>query len=168
MPLDRAFVEESLYGPEAMLIDEIVEVDRDASMVRARMPTHADLPITRHQRVHPTRHPRHVSGGLMVHMTGIVAFAHFYYVLDLRHSDGWTGYGVRIREARFRNLAVPPEPMILECRAEKIRRLGDKINAQYVFTFTQGDLLVYEGKQTALWMQVKDQPEVPGRSTPQQ
>ena len=95
MPIDQAFIDDCPYGPGGMLLDAILVVDRDKSLVRVRMPTHDDLPLTREQRVHPLKHPRHVSGGLMVHMTGMAGFAHAYYVLDLRHSDGWIGYGGR-------------------------------------------------------------------------
>ena len=58
------------------------------------MPTIYAFPLTRAQRAHPVFHPRHVSGGLMVHMTGMVAFVHAYYVLDLRHADGWSATAV--------------------------------------------------------------------------
>ena len=88
MPLDPAFVDDCPYGPGGLLLDELLEVDRDRSRVVVRMPTHAELPLTREQRAHPLYHPRHVSGGLMVHMTGMVGFVHAYYVLDLRHADG--------------------------------------------------------------------------------
>ena len=84
MPLEPAFVDDCPYGPGGLLMDEVLRIDRDANLVVARMPTFEDLPLTREQRAHPTRHPRHVSGGLMVHMTGMVAFVHAYYVLDLR------------------------------------------------------------------------------------
>lgn len=115
MPIDPAFVADCPYGPDGLLLDEIVAVDREAGRVAARMPTHDDLPLTRTQRAHPVFHPRHVSGGLMVHMTGMLGFVHAYYVLDLRHAEGWIGYGGRIHAARFKALAQPGEPMILEC-----------------------------------------------------
>ena len=105
MPLDPEFVADCPYGPEGLMIDEILEVDPARSLVRVRMPTHAELPITSTQRAHPVRHPRHVSGGLMVHMTGMVGFVHAYYVLGLRHHEGWIGYGVKIHHARFHALA---------------------------------------------------------------
>lgn len=66
------------------------------------MATSDELPLTRTQRAHPVFHLRHVSGGLMVHMTGMMGFAHAYYVLDLRHRDGRIGYGGRIHGARFK------------------------------------------------------------------
>ena len=157
--LDQEFIDSCLYEEGALLLDEVVEVDKENSRVVARMPVHADLPITRHQRVHPRRHPRHVSGGLMVHMTGIVGYVHFYYVLGHSHADGWTGYGARIYEARFHTLAEPGAPMLLSCEAVRIRRIRDKIHARYRFRFTQEDRVVYEGEQAAMWLKIPDEDE---------
>ncbi len=154
MPLDPQFVEDCLYYPDGLLLDEILAVEPENSLVRVRMPTHEDLPLTRTQRVDPVIHPRHVSGGLMVHMTGVAAFAHFYYVLGLRHSQRWTGYGVRIQDARFHALAKVGPPLVLECRALRTRKRGHHLLVQYEFKFYQEEKLVYEGQQTAMWMQV--------------
>jgi hypothetical protein len=154
MPLDADFVDDCPYGPGGLLLDELLRVDREASVVVARMPTFDDLPLTREQRAHPVRHPRHVSGGLMVHMTGMVAFVHAYYVLDLRHADGWIGYGGRIHGARFKALAKPGAPMELECKATQLRRTPTSVLARYDFNFFQEGTLVYEGDQTALWSKV--------------
>lgn len=156
MPLDPEFIEDCPYGPEGQLIDEVLLVDKEHSLVRARMPTHDDLPITSTQRVHPTRHPRHVSGGLMVHMTGILGFVHAYYVLGLRHRDGWIGYGAKIHSARFHALASPGEPLVLEARATQMRRGDLRVLARYEIKFHQGDRLVYEGDQTAWWTRVTE------------
>ena len=155
MTLDPEFVADCPYGPGGLLLDEILEVDRAAGRVVARMPTHDELPLTREQRAHPVKHPRHVSGGLMVHMTGMVAFVHAYYVLELKHSEGWIGYGGRIHSARFRALARPGEPLVLECRAKQVRRMPGSVLARYDFRFLQADKLVYEGDQTALWSRVE-------------
>lgn len=152
MPLDPAFVADCPYGPGGLLLDEILRVDPAENLVVARMPTDGDLPLTREQRNHPTLHPRHVSGGLMIHMTGMVGFAHAYYVLGLRHADGWIGYGARIRSARFVALATPGEPLVIECRATQVRRGSNNVLARYAFRFHQRDTLIYEGDQTALWM----------------
>lgn len=158
MPLDPAFVADCPYGPEGLLIDEFLLVDCEAQLVRARMPTSDDLPLTRTQRADPLRHPRHVSGGLMVHMTGMMGFVHAYYVLDLRHESGWVGYGARIYSARFRALAPPGEPLILECKAIQSRRGDTSVFARYTFTFTQrqngADVIVYDGEQSAFWTNV--------------
>jgi 3-hydroxymyristoyl/3-hydroxydecanoyl-(acyl carrier protein) dehydratase len=155
MPLDPDFVADCPYGPGGLLIDEVLTVDVDESLVAARMPTHEDLPLTREQRAHPVFHPRHVSGGLMVHMTGMIGFVHAYYILGLRHAEGWIGYGGRIHSARFKALAKPGDPLVIECRATQTRRGSKQILARYDLRFTQNDTLVYEGDQTALWMKVE-------------
>jgi hypothetical protein len=156
MALDPAFVEDCPYGPGGLLIDDVLEVRPEESLVVARMPTFDDLPLTREQRAHPVRHPRHVSGGLMVHMTGMVAFVHMYFVLGLRHADGWIGYGGRIYSAKFRALARPGEPMRLECKATQLRQGAKSVFGRYAFRFFQGDTLVYEGDQSAMWMKVAE------------
>lgn len=152
--LDPAFVADCPYGPGGLLLDEISEIDRAASRVVAVMPTHDDLPLTREQRAHPVRHPRHVSGGLMVHMTGMVGFVHAYYVHDLRHADGWIGYGGRIQKARYLRLAPPGEPIVIECRELTSRRTKTRLFAKYAFVFTQGGEPIYDSEQSALWMNV--------------
>src|SRR5712691_8846876 len=133
MSLDPEFVADCPYGPDGLLIDEILLIDKENHIVRVRMPTHDDLPLTREQRAHPVRHPRHVSGGLMVHMTGMVAYIHTYVVMGLKHADGWVGYGGRIYAARFKALAKPGEPMILECKATSMRKSEDTLFARYTF-----------------------------------
>ena len=156
MPIDQAFIDDCPYGPGGMLLDELLVVDRDKSLVRVRMPTHDDLPITREQRVHPLKHPRHVSGGLMVHMTGMAGFVHAYYVFDLRHADGWIGYGGRIHDARYKSLALPGVPIEIECQATKVRKGSKRIVARYDLRFYQGANLVYVGDQTAMWLKIEE------------
>ncbi len=151
MPLDPDFIADCFYAPEGQLIDEILEVDKARSFIAARMPVSEALPITNTQRVHPVKHPRHVSGGLMIHATGMMGFAHAYYVLGLRHHDGWVGYGVRIKNARFLALADMAQPMRLECEAKHVRPGPEKFLVRYEFKFLQGDKLVYESEQTAFW-----------------
>jgi hypothetical protein len=154
MALEPAFVDDCPYGPGGLLIDDIIEIDEGASRVIARLPTHGEMPLTREQRTDPKRHPSHVSGGLMVHITGMVGFVHAYYVLGLRHADGWIGYGVRIHDARFAALAPPGEPMILKGTATRVRKIRDQYFVRYAFEFTQGETVVYEGDQTAIWQKV--------------
>jgi len=154
MPLPADFVADAPYGPDALLIDDLLEVDRGGSRVVARMPTHEALPLTRDQRAHAQRHPRHVSGGLMIHATGMMGFVHGYFILDLRHADGWIGYGTHIHEGRFRRMGEIGAPMELACQATRIRRIAGSIVGRYRFVFTQGGDVIYEGDQTALWTRV--------------
>jgi hypothetical protein len=152
--LDPDFAADSPYAPGGFLIDEVVLVDQEKSRVVVRVPTHDDLPLTREQRVHPVRHPRHVSGGLMVHLTGMTGFAHFYYVLGLRHTDGWIGYGGRLSSVRFKALATPGEPLFIDCTCTSQRRSETRIVSRYDFTITQSGQVVYESDQTAMWLKV--------------
>lgn len=152
----QEFLDDCPYLPSGFLIDQIVSIDPEKHVVIVRMPTHDDLPITREQRVHPIKHPRHVSGGLMVHMTGMVAFVHTYYVLGLAHRDGWIGYGGRIHSAKFKNLAIPGEPMELECTVTQIRKRDTRVVARYAFRFFQKGTIIYEGDQTAMWLRMDE------------
>jgi len=153
MPLDPGFAADCPYGPGAQLLDEIISIDHETSTIVARMLPTDDLPLTRDQRVHPERHPRHVSGGLMIHVTGILGFAHAYFLLGLRHADGWIGYGTRIHDARFRKLGVMGEPIELACTATLIRRIRKSMVGRYEFRFRQSGDVIYEGAHTAMWTQ---------------
>ena len=166
LPCDvpEEFLNDCPYLPGGFLIDRILSIDPEKNVVVARMPTHADLPITREQRAHPIRHPRHVSGGLMVHMTGMVAFIHTYYVLGLRHQDGWIGYGGRIHSAKFKNLAIPGEPMELEGTVTQIRQRSTRVVARYAFRFFQKGTIIYEGDQTAMWLKIDESQGLPAPS----
>jgi hypothetical protein len=139
------------YAAEAILIDEILEVDREESRVVARMPTHEKLPLTEHQRVHPERHPLHVAAGVMVHLTGMMGYAHAYYVLDLRKADGWVGFGTNIRDARFGRLVTIGPPLRCECRGTGTRRIRGALYVKYAFRFEQEGEVVYESRQAAVW-----------------
>jgi len=159
MALDPDFVADCFYGPGGQLIDEILRIDAENHIVVCRMPVSAELPITREQIVHPVRHPQHVSGALMVHATGIVGFVHAYYVLGLRHAAGWVGYGARIESARFRNIAhVPGDALVLTGRVTQLRKGATRILVKYAFEFHQTDKLVYQSKQTAMWIQTNEAP----------
>ena len=151
MVLDPAFVADCPYEPSALLIDDIIAIDREASSIVARMATTAELPLTRDQRADPVRHPRHVSGGLMIHATGILGFAHAYYILDLRHADGWTGYGTHIHEGRFRRMGKIGPPMELACKATSLRKIRGALVARYALRFTQSGEVVYEGEHSAIF-----------------
>ena len=85
-------------------------------------------------------------------MTGMVGFVHSYYVLGLRHSAGWIGYGGRIYSGKFLALAPPGEPLLLECTATQVRRLPKSVFARYQLTFTQAGKTIYTGDQSAMWV----------------
>lgn len=152
--LDPDFVADCPYAPEAILFDDILEFDRESGRILARMPTHDRLPLTDLQRVHPARHPRHVSGAILIHVTAMLGFAHAYFVLGMRHADGWIGFGTNIHEARYGRLATIGPPLLLECRATQVRRIRGSVYVKYAFRFEQNEEVVYESRQGAVWRRV--------------
>jgi hypothetical protein len=156
MPLDPDFIADCPYLPDGLFIDDVIEIDETGhGRIVLNVPPHDDLPLTSTQRVHPTRHPRHIAGGVIIHLTGIAGFAHAYYILGIRHMDGWTGYGARISSGRFHNLGNPAEPMQIEATAKQVKRGAKRILGRYDFRFTQNDALIYEGDQTAMFVRVE-------------
>ncbi len=152
VPLDAEFLADCPYQPEALLLDEIVEIDKERSLVRARMFTRPDLPLTCFQRVDPVRHPHHVNGGLLVHLTGMLGFVHAYYVLGLRYREGWIGVGALIQKARYPNMALIGKPLELLLKATNIREGNQKKVVTYDFLFTQDRNTVYKSNQMAMWL----------------
>ncbi len=149
---DAAFLADLPYDPEVLLFDRLEELRPDA--VRCRMPTTGNIPFTVSQRAHPVRHPRHVSGAALIHATGMLGFVHAYFVLGLRHRDGWIGYGTNIHEAKFRRLAEPGPPIDATCVATKVRKGASRYVVRYSFDFRQEGERVYEGDQSAIWTRV--------------
>jgi hypothetical protein len=155
-PFDEAFLADLPYDPAILPFDRLLEVDREASRVRCRWTTRGDEPITNMQRNHPVRHPEHVSGALMVHATGMLGFVHAYYVLDLRHHEGWVGYGTHMKNVVFRKL-VPPGEVIQCCGwAEKSRLGRSRHFVRYRIEFTHEGDLCYESQQSAMWLKTSE------------
>src|SRR5690606_30352478 len=152
-PFDEAFLADMPYDPaQSLMFDALLELDREASLVRCRWPTRADDPITRSQRNHPVLHPAHVSGALMVHATGILGFVHAYHVLGLRHRAGWVGYGTHMDKVVFRKLVPPGEIIEASCRAVRARIGEQRCFVRYSFAFHHDGDLCYESEQSAMWI----------------
>ena len=115
------------------------------------MPTLPCDPFTAAQRSHPVRHPAHVCGAAIIHATGSLGFVHAYYLLGLRHREGWVGYGTHIHRAVFRQLVPPGTPVDASCMATRIREDEDRLVVRYRFDFRADGRRCYEGDQTAFW-----------------
>lgn len=151
---DPEFLADLPYDPEVLFFDQLLELDLEKSLIRCSMPTPEDLPLTRSQRAHPVRHPRHVAGAVMVHATGMLGFVHAYHVLGLRHRDGWIGYGTHIYKVAFRKLVPPGTPIEATCQATRTR-LGKKRHVvRYRFELRHEGAVCYESEQAAVWMLV--------------
>lgn len=155
-PFEQAFLDDLPYDPAILPFDRLLEVNREDSRVRCRWTTRPDEAITNMQRNHPVRHPTHVSGALMVHATGMLGFVHAYYVLDLRHHEGWVGYGTHMKNVVFRKLVPPGE--VIECVGwAKRARIGQQRHfVRYQFEFKHDGDLCYESEQSAMWLKTDD------------
>ncbi|MCA9598610.1 MAG: hypothetical protein KC776_35105 [Myxococcales bacterium] len=155
-PFDEEFLADLPYDPSVLLFDQILSIDPAEHRVRCRMPTDRPIPFTDQQRAHELRHPRHVAGAAMIHATGMLGFVHAYYVLGLRHREGWIGYGTHIHKGSFRKLVPPGTPMECELTAPKLRLGKERHFVRYAFAFTHEGERAYEGEQTAVWMKVSE------------
>lgn len=153
---DPAFLADLPYGPEVLFFDELLEIDADKSRIRCRMPTDQPMPFVSAQRAHPVFHPRHVAGAVMVHATGMLGFVHAYYLLGLRHHEGWIGYGTHIHRVVFRKLVPPGAPIVAECTATRSRIGKVRHMIRYAFEFRHEGAVCYEGDQTAVWLKVDE------------
>jgi hypothetical protein len=149
---DPAFIDDLPYGPEVLLVDQLLEIDAEKDLIKCRMPTDVPMPFTSAQRAHAVRHPQHVAGAVMVHATGMMGFVHAYYLLGLRHANGWIGYGTHIHRVVFRKLVQPGAPIDATCVITK-KRLGRSRHVlRYSFEFRHEGDVCYEGDQSAVWM----------------
>lgn len=148
------FLADLPYDPAVLLFDRLTAIDADANRVVCRMPTDRPIPFMVDQRAHPERHPRHVAGAAMIHATGMLGFVHAYYLLGLRHREGWIGYGTHIHAATFRKLVPPGEPIECTCTASKVRLGRSRHIVRYSFEFQHEGEVCYKGDQSALWTRV--------------
>lgn len=153
-PFEPDFLADLPYDPEVLLFDELLSIDLGESRVACRMPTDRPMPFTTSQRADPLRHPRHVAGAALIHATGMIGFVHAYYVLGLRHREGWIGYGTHIHRGVFRKLVEPGSPIEASCQATRIRSGKTRQFVRYKLEFRHEGALCYEGDQTAVWMLV--------------
>lgn len=140
------------YDPEAFLVDEVLEVDAAAGVVRARMDTTRRMPLVELQRGDPSVHPRHVPGPVLVLVTGNLGLVHAYCQHGVRFDEGWIGFGSRIHRADFKRLALIGPPLELVSKVTRARIQPDRHVVRYEFTFTQAGRVVYWGDQTATWL----------------
>lgn len=155
-PFSATFLDDLPYEPAVFPFDRLEALDPERSRVACRMPTDVPLPLTDQQRVHDTKHPRHLSGGLLVHSTGMLGFVHAYYALGLRHAEGWIGYGTHIHSASFRKLVPPGSPIFADCVATKVRRGKSRCVVRYEFEYRHEGDVCYRGDQSAMWTLVAD------------
>lgn len=149
-PTLAEFVSESLYAEEHWYVHELLEVDAEQGAIVALTDTTKLGGSVEAQRPWPGQ-PKHVPGNVMIQMTGTLGNLHAVFVLGLRMTEGWVGFGVGIDEARFRNIARIGPPLRARAQQTRVRRIGGRVFVSYEFEFTQEGALVFESRQTAVW-----------------
>lgn len=148
MPAD--FGTECLYAPDHWYITEILEIDPVAGVVRGRVDT-TRLGASVDAQVETPAHPKHVPGAVMVQITGTLGNLHAVYVLGLRVSEGWSGFGTHIRGAKFPSIGKIGPPLDVTLRITRHRRFRGQHFCTYAFLYEQEGREVYVSEQSAIW-----------------
>jgi hypothetical protein len=149
------FLDTFLYRDEAVLIDEVTRLDRDARAIEAVLDTTRPLPFARCQRT-GDHHPPHVSGAELLMVTGVLGCMHAYFFHAVRWDEGWAGFGNRVHRADFKRLAHLGPSIALRSLETRTRVGPNRVVLRYDFEFRQNGELVYVGDQSAMF--VKDRP----------
>ncbi len=151
MPLPDDFAAESLYGPEAWFIHDLVEVDVDGRRIVGSLDTtRIGWLVDQHQEI--AGHERHLPGAVAVQMTGTLAQLLAIYVLGMRTTEGWFGYGSHVHQAKFPSLGRVGPPVLAECKVLRMRDLRGTRFIRYAYRYTQEGREVYVSEQSAAWL----------------
>lgn len=144
------FEREALYAPSAWFVHDVLELDREAHRVVALVDTTRLGALVDAQRPHPGHAP-HLPGAVAIQVTGTLGNLHAVYVMGLRPTEGWVGYGTHVRDGRFRRMGTIGPPVIATAECTRRRQLGGTWFLDYRFRFEQDGEPVYESEQTAVW-----------------
>lgn len=150
MPLPDDFADESLYTPDAWYVHDLLELDRDAGRLVAGIDTTRLGPLVDAQRRWPG-HDKHFPGAIAIQVTGTLGQLHAVYVMDLRPTRGWVGFGTHIKSARFPRMGRIGPPVEAELVATRTRQLRGTWFIDYAFCFRQEGAVIYQSTQTAAW-----------------
>jgi hypothetical protein len=151
MPIPEDFAAESMYAPDGWFVHDILEVDREGRRLVALVDTTRLGPLVDAQRPWPG-HERHFPGAVAIQITGTLAQLHAVYVLDMRATDGWLGYGTHIHKARFLRLGRVGPPVQASCVVTRVRNVRGTVFVDYDYEYTQDGAVIYESHQTAAWV----------------
>lgn len=147
----KRFVDTFFYGPGAFLVDEVTFADPNDGVLEARIDTTRHMPYTAEQRGDPKLHPRHVNGGDLLTITGNLGCLHAFFFHGCRWDEGWVGFGAKIYRADFKNLARIGPPVTCRSVEMQKKRMSDRLIIRFDFEMKQGDKLVYQSEQSAIF-----------------
>ena len=150
MPLPDDFHRECLYDADHWFVHDLLHMDSDAQTLVARTDTTRLGSLVHAQRPLPA-HPKHFPGAVAIQITGTLGILHAAYMLGLRPSEGWVGFGTTIKSARFRRLGDIGPPVTTTLTCTRRRRLRAVWHLEYRFRFEQEGEVIYESEQAAAW-----------------
>jgi hypothetical protein len=154
MPFPEDVDAECQYRREAWFIHDVLELNAEEGRVVGWIDSTRLGPIVDAQVVRPG-HPKHFPGAVMVQVTGTLGQLHATYLLGLRPSEGWSGFGTSIKHARFPNPGVIGPPVIATAVCAKARQYRGTWHLTYDIVFEQAGRHIYESRQTAAWFQME-------------
>jgi hypothetical protein len=150
MPLPSDYATEAMYAPEAWFVHDL-DVFADENRIVGHIDTNKLGTLAAAQRVWP-QHPQHFPGAVAIQVTGVLGQLYAVYVLDLRATQGWVGFGTHIKTARFASMGVIGPPVRAHLEATSVRNIRGTIFTRYAFRFEQEDRVIYTSEQTAAWV----------------
>ena len=150
MPLPDDFERESLYAPDQWYLHDVLELDESNHRVVGLLDTTRIGRVVEAQRPWPA-HPKHLPGAVAIQMTGTLGNLHAVYLMGLRLTEGWVGYGTHVTTARFKKMGAIGPPILATATSTRRRHLRGTWFIDYTFHFEQEGELVYTSQQTAAW-----------------
>lgn len=150
MPLPPDFHELCLYTPDAWYIHDL-RLEPEAQRIVGTCDTTRLGPLVDAQRTWPG-HDKHFPGAIAIQITGTLAQLYGAYLLDMKATDGWVGFGTHVHNARFRKLGLIGPPV--ECTATLLskRSMRGTVFTRFAFLYTQDGDEIYRSEQTAAWI----------------
>jgi hypothetical protein len=150
VPIPPDFITECLYAPEAWFIHD-VDFYPDEKRLVGHLDTRGLETLVSAQREWPL-HEKHLPGGIALQITAILAQLYGIYVLDMRATEGWVGFGTHVQDAKFPTMGRIGPPVECHLREISHRPIRSTWFTQFEFEYTQNDNTIYQSRQTAAWM----------------
>ena len=152
MAIPSDFAQECMYRQPWWFVHDVLELDEAANRVVAVMDTTQLGDQVAMQHLWPGHEP-HVPAAVMVQATGVLGNLHAAYVLGLRPTQGWVGYGTKVENARFPAMGRIGPPVTMTLEARRVRKVRGRYFIDYVFTYEQDGEQIYCSEQSAVWFQ---------------
>ncbi|TNE92822.1 MAG: hypothetical protein EP330_00105 [Deltaproteobacteria bacterium] len=161
MAIPEDFAAESLYDESGWFIHDVLEIDREAKRVVALVDTTRLGPLVDSQRSFPG-HDKHFPGAVAVQLTATLGCLLCTYVLDMRATEGWVGFGTHIHSAKFPTMGIIGPPVHAAVEIVRHRSMRGTHFIRYRFHYTQEGRDVYVAEHSAAWFQSEHRGPLPG------